>query len=335
MAEENKSSKAGMPSNIPGADLGENKVDTIEALPKKNFWQQLGSDLNTAIQGNAGGMAGAAGAGGEALQNTIQERQAVKQEMVNQGINPDNIVGYHTPVHVEQVSEWKENPLEYDPNNPTNKRTATQTSDTNEVAGSGSGSSDGSGSDSSDGSGSGVSSAYNQNAGAYNVGQGDADSIGEGGKSEYDIAKEVLDENNPYKSGSDFLKYLWGQGGSGKAKAIGNVLGNLLSASGNALKGEGDKGTQWNDFVTNYMQNENEARKTAMSDAQNAVKTANANKAARTELIKTLNQAKAQGKNITNADLAAIDAWQKATNPSSALDKAIAAILAKIGNLPF
>jgi hypothetical protein len=331
MAEENKSSKAGMPSNVPGADLGENKVDTIEALPKKNFWQQLGSDLNTAIQGNAGGMSGAAGAGGEPLQNTVQERQEVKQEMINQGIDPDNIVGYHAPVHADQVSEWKENPLEYNPTPTEEKRTAVQTSDTNEVvnpAGSTSGASD------TGTSGTGVSNA-NQNAGAYNVGQGDVDSIAEGGKSEYDIAKEVLDENNPYKSGSDFLKYLWGQGGSGKAKAIGNVLGNLLSASGNAVKGEGDKGTQWNDFVTNYMQNENEARKTAMSDAQNAVKTANANKAARTELIKALNQAKAQGKNITEADLAAIDAWQKATNPSSALDKAIAAILAKIGNIPF
>lgn len=325
MAEENKSSKAGMPSNIPGADLGENKVDTIEALPKKNFWQQLGSDLNTAIQGNAGGTSLAAGAGGDPLRNTIQERQEVKQEMIDQGINPDNIVGYHSPVHSDQVSEWKENPLEYDPN-PTNKRTAVQASGVNEMANPA-------------GSASGISNAgasnANQNAGAYNVGQGDVDSIAEGGKSEYDIAKEVLDENNPYKSGSDFLKYLWGQGGSGKAKAIGNVLGNLLSASGNAVKGEGDKGTQWNDFVTNYMQNENEARKTAMSDAQNAVKTANANKAARTELVKTLNQAKAQGKNITEADLAAIDAWQKATNPSSALDKAIAAILAKIGNIPF
>lgn len=331
MAEENKSSKAGMPSNVPGADLGENKVDTIEALPKKNFWQQLGSDLNTAIQGNAGGMSGAAGAGGEPLQNTVQERQEVKQEMIDQGIDPNNIVGYHAPVHADQVSEWKENPLEYNPTPTEEKRTAVQTSDTNEVvnpAGSTSGASD------TGTSGTGVSNA-NQNAGAYNVGQGDVDSIAEGGKSEYDIAKEVLDENNPYKSGSDFLKYLWGQGGSGKAKAIGNVLGNLLSASGNAVKGEGDKGTQWNDFVTNYMQNENEARKTAMSDAQNAVKTANANKAARTELIKALNQAKAQGKNITEADLAAIDAWQKATNPSSALDKAIAAILAKIGNIPF
>lgn len=318
---ENMTSKAGMPSNVPGADLGENKVDTIEAKPKKNFWQRLGQDLNTAIQGNAGGMAGAAGAGGEPLQNTVQERQAVKQEMIDQGINPDNIIGYHSPVHADQVSEWKENPLDYNPNPTEEKRKAVQTSDTNEVTPTGKVSGPSPIEDS--------ASNANQNAGAYNVGQGDVDSITQGGKSEYDVAKEVLDENNPYKSGSDFLKYLWGQGGSGKAKAIGNVLGNLLSASGNALKGEGDKGTQWNDFVTNYMQNENEARKSAMSDAQAAVKTANANKAARTELVKALNQAKAQGKNITPTDMIAIEMWQKATNPSSALDKAIASIVAK------
>lgn len=316
---ENKTSKAGMPSNIPGADLGENKVDTIEALPKKSGWQQFVSDLNTAVQGNAGGMSGPVGAGGEPLQNTVQERQAVKQEMIDQGIDPNNIVGYHSPVHADQVSEWKENPLEHNPNPTEEKRTAVQTY---EVAPA----STVSGPSPIEGS----ASNANQNAGAYNVGQGDVDSISEGGKSEYDVAKEVLDENNPYKSGSDFLKYLWGQGGSGKAKAIGNVLGNILSASGNAIKGEGDKGTQWNDFVTNYMQNENEARKTAISDAQSAVKTANANKAARTELVKALNQAKAQGKNITSADQTAIEMWQRATNPSSALDKAIASVMVKM-----
>lgn len=320
---ETKTSKAGMPSNVPNADLGENKVDTIEAKPQKNFWQRLGQDLNTAIQGNAGGMAGAAGAGGEPLQNTIQERQEVKQEMVDQGIDPNNIVGYHSPVHADQVSEWKENPLEYNPNPTEEARKAIQTSNTNEVVPPATDNVSGP-SEVPD------ASNANQNAGAYNVGQGDVDSIAEGGKSEYDVAKAVLDENNPYKSGSDFLKYLWGQGGSGKAKAIGNVLGNILSASGNAIKGEGSKGTQWNDFVTNYMQNENEARKTAISDAQSAVKTANANKAARTELVKALNQAKAQGKNITPADMTAIETWQRATNPSSALDKAIASIMAKM-----
>lgn len=315
-------SKAGMPSNIPNADLGENKVDTIEAKPQKNFWQRLGQDLNTAVQGNAGGMSGAAGAGGEPLQNTVQERQEVKQKMIDQGIDPNNIVGYHSPVHADQVSEWKENPLEYNPNPTEETRIAVQTSGTNEVAPNASAVSGPAPIEDS-------AANANQNAGAYNIGQGDVDSISEGGKSEYDVAKEVLDENNPYKSGSDFLKYLWGQGGSGKAKAIGNVLGNILSASGNAIKGEGDKGTQWNDFVTNYMQNENEARKTAISDAQSAVKTANANKAARTELVKALNQAKAQGKNITPADMTAIETWQRATNPSSALDKAIASIMAK------
>lgn len=324
MAEEKKKKFYG-PSNVPNVDIGEDKVDTIEAKPKKNFWQQLGSDLNTAIQGNAGGMGGSVGAGGEALQNTTKERQEVKQEMIDQGINPDNIVGYHAPVHADQVSEWKENPSEFNPTPTEEKRTAVKTSDTNEVVNP----------NTSNGKVSAPSPIEdsapnaNENAGAYNVGQGDVDSISEGGKSEYEVAKAVLDENNPYKSGSDFLKYLWGQGAGGKAKAIGSVLGNILSASGNAIKGEGDKGTQWNNFVTNYMQNENEARKTAISDAQNAVKTANANKSARTELVKALNQAKAQGKNITPADMIAIETWQNATTPSSALNKAIASVIAK------
>ena len=48
------------------------------------------------------------------------------------------------------------------------------------------------------------------------------------------------------------------------------------------------------------------------------------------ELVNALNQAKAQGANITEKDLAAINAWQTATTPSSALNKAIAAVVNKV-----
>lgn len=166
---------------------------------------------------------------------------------------------------------------------------------------------------------------------AYNVDQNAVDSITQSGQDSYNVAKSVLDENNPYKTGADYVKYLWSQGGKGKAAAIGNVLGNLLSGAGNAMTGEGDKGTQWNEFVNNYQRQEREGRETAMKDAQEAVKTANANKAARTELVKSINQAISQGKKLSESEMAAINAWQRATTPSSTLDKALAVIINKLG----
>ena len=161
-------------------------------------------------------------------------------------------------------------------------------------------------------------------AGAYNVGESDADSIEQGGKDTYNLAKEILDSNNPYKSGADYVKYLWSQGAGGKARALANVLGNVL-------QGVGGKKTQWEDFTENYQKQEREARETAMSDAMNAIKTANQNQAVRTELVKSLNQAISKGTNLSPSEMAAIQQWQTATTPSSALDKAIASIFAKLG----
>ena len=98
------------------------------------------------------------------------------------------------------------------------------------------------------------------------------------------------------------------------------------------MTNNGNEGTQWNEFVNNYQKQEREARETAMKDAQQAVKTANANQATRTEMAKALAQAKKMGANLTEQDMLAIQKWQTATQPSSMLDKAIATIVAKAGD---
>lgn len=146
---------------------------------------------------------------------------------------------------------------------------------------------------------------------------------------QWQIAQAVLDEQNPYKSGADYLQALWGKGAKGKAQAIGNVLGNLLGAVGKGAARQ-DYTSDWQKFRDEYTAQSQARRAEAAQNAQNMVNVAAQNDEARMELVNALNQAKAQGANITEKDLAAINAWQTATTPSSALNKAIAAVVNKV-----
>lgn len=146
---------------------------------------------------------------------------------------------------------------------------------------------------------------------------------------QWQIAQAVLDEQNPYKSGADYLQALWGKGAKGKAQAVGNVLGNLLGAVGKGAARQ-DYTSDWQKFRDEYTAQSQARRAEAAQNAQNMVNVAAQNDEARMELVNALNQAKAQGANITEKDLAAINAWQTATTPSSALNKAIAALVNKV-----
>ena len=146
---------------------------------------------------------------------------------------------------------------------------------------------------------------------------------------QWQLAQKVLDENNPYKSGADYLKALWGNGAQGKAQAIGNVLGNLLGAVGKGAAGQ-DYTSDWQKYKDEYTKQSQERRAEAAKNAQDMVNTIAQNKEARAELVNALNQAKAQGANISPQAMAAIQAWQTATQPSSALNKAIASLVTSI-----
>ena len=146
---------------------------------------------------------------------------------------------------------------------------------------------------------------------------------------QWQIAQEVLDEQNPYKSGADYLQSLWGKGAKGKAQAVANVLGNLLGAVGKGAAGQ-DYTSDWQKFRDEYTAQSQARRAEASQNALNMVNTAAQNDEARMELVNALNQAKANGANLTEKDLAAINAWQTATAPSSALNKAIAALVNKV-----
>ena len=146
---------------------------------------------------------------------------------------------------------------------------------------------------------------------------------------QWQIAQAVLDEQNPYKSGADYLQALWGKGAKGKAQAVGNVLGNLLGAVGKGAARQ-DYTSDWQKFRDEYTAQSQARRAEAAQNAQNMVNVAAQNDEARMELVNALKQAKAQGANLTADDMIAIQNWQTATQPSSALNKAIASLVQSV-----
>ena len=146
---------------------------------------------------------------------------------------------------------------------------------------------------------------------------------------QWQIAQKVLDEQNPYKSGADYLKALWGNGAKGKAQAVANVLGNLLGAVGKGAAGQ-DYTSDWQRYKDEYTKQSQERRAEAAKNAQDMVNTIAQNKEARAELVNALQQAKAQGANLSADDMIAIQNWQTATQPSSALNKAIASLVQSV-----
>lgn len=146
---------------------------------------------------------------------------------------------------------------------------------------------------------------------------------------QWQIAQAVLDEQNPYKSGADYLQALWGKGAKGKAQAIGNVLGNLLGAVGRGAAGQ-DYTSDWQKFRDEYTAQSQARRAEAAQNALNMVNVAAQNDEARMELVNALKQAKALGANLTANDMIAIQNFQTATQPSSALNKFIASLVQSV-----
>lgn len=146
---------------------------------------------------------------------------------------------------------------------------------------------------------------------------------------QWQIAQKVLDEQNPYKSGADYLRALWGNGAQGKAQAVGNVLGNLLGAVGSGVAGK-EYTSDWQKYKDEYTKQSQERRAEAAKNAQDMVNQIAQNKEARAELVNALMQAQSQGANLSFEDMTAIQNWQTATQPSSALNKAVASLVQSV-----
>lgn len=154
------------------------------------------------------------------------------------------------------------------------------------------------------------------------------------GTNQGQAAQNVLENTNKnYKSGADYIKGLWNSPDkSNRFKAISNVLGNVIGSAGNALKGEGSKGTQWNDFVNRYNDTMQKAGEQAAQDTSTNVNTANVNAMNRDQAEQQLAQARDIGKSTDAATEANIVRGQNLLGGASAKDRILTDLAAAATN---
>lgn len=149
------------------------------------------------------------------------------------------------------------------------------------------------------------------------------------------FAQQYYDDYRLPKNGADYLKQLWGQGAAGKAKAVGNVIGNLLGKTGTinvaGAQGQGrDFTSDWENYVNNYQKEMADRNARIFNDNMDIVKQASTNAQARKDLVAQLELAlKNAGKLDANA-MRLLQIWSTATAPSSALDRGISALMTLI-----
>lgn len=154
------------------------------------------------------------------------------------------------------------------------------------------------------------------------------------GTNQGQASQNVLENTNKnYRSGADYIKGLWNSPDkSNRFKAISNVLGNVVGAAGNALKGEGSKGTQWNDFVNRFNDTMQKAGEQAAQDTSANVNTANVNAMNRDQAEQQLAQARDIGKSTDAATEANIVRGQNLLGGASAKDRILTDLAAAATN---
>lgn len=141
--------------------------------------------------------------------------------------------------------------------------------------------------------------------------------------------------NNFYgpKNGADYLKSLWSQGAGGKAAAIGNVLGNLLGATGKGLAGK-DYTSDWQTYKDNYTKEMAERNQKAFDQNMDISKQLRTNDVARNEMLKTLENYQKIGKGLDPEKFENIRKALTATGKGSQIDYYLASALGELSGDP-
>ncbi len=135
------------------------------------------------------------------------------------------------------------------------------------------------------------------------------------------------------KNGADYLKSLWSQGAGGKAAAIGNVLGNILGATGKGLAGQ-DYKTDWQTYKDNYTKEMAERNQKAFDQNMDISKQLRTNDVARNEMLKTLENYQKIGGNLTPEKFENIRKALTATGKGSQIDYYLASALGELSSDP-
>lgn len=135
------------------------------------------------------------------------------------------------------------------------------------------------------------------------------------------------------KNGADYLKSLWSQGADGKAAAIGNVLGNILGATGKGLAGK-DYTSDWQTYKDNYTKEMAERNQKAFDQNMEISKQLRTNDVARNEMLKTLENYEKIGKNLDPEKFESIRKALTATGKGSQIDYYLASALGELSSDP-
>lgn len=144
-------------------------------------------------------------------------------------------------------------------------------------------------------------------------------------KKEYDLPK----------NGADYLKSLWKEGKGGKAKAIGNVLGNLLGAAGYGLAGK-EYTTDWEDYKNRYLDEASRREGEQFDRASGLTQRMFENRQDVDKMIDSLDKEIAFARNLSEADKLAWTSFKQAQNAGdwkTILTMLATGKLGKIGNM--
>lgn len=135
------------------------------------------------------------------------------------------------------------------------------------------------------------------------------------------------------KNGADYLKSLWSQGAGGKAAAIGNVLGNILGATGKGLAGQ-DYKTDWQQYKDNYTKEMAERNQKAFDQNMDISRQLRTNDVARGEMLKALDQYAKIGKNMDPEKFENIRKALTATGNANQMEYYLASALGELSSDP-
>ena len=135
------------------------------------------------------------------------------------------------------------------------------------------------------------------------------------------------------KNGADYLKSLWANGAGGKAAAIGNVLGNILGATGKGLAGQ-DYITDWQQYKDNYTKEMAERNQKAFDQNLDISRQLRTNDVARGEMLKALDQYEKIGKNMDPEKFENIRKALTATGNAGQMEYYLASALGELSSDP-
>ena len=135
------------------------------------------------------------------------------------------------------------------------------------------------------------------------------------------------------KNGADYLKSLWANGAGGKAAAIGNVLGNILGATGKGLAGQ-DYTSDWQTYKDNYTKEMAERNQKAFDQNLDIAHQLRTNDVARNELVKAIENYSKIGKNMDPEKFENIRKALTATGKNSQMEYYLASALGELSSDP-